>query len=77
MTIMKEYIGGLTFVFDSWLSGLWDMLNDPPISLWEWTEWGWEIKESCVLTEVFCDVGLSLSFLFQLLQRCTPLYYNT
>lgn len=56
MRIMKEFTWGLTSVFDSWVSGLWDMLNDPSISLSEWTEWGWEISESCVLTVVFCDV---------------------
>lgn len=70
---------GLTFVFNSFLClhglslsvvcGLCSLLKDPSISRWEWTEWGWKIKESCVLTVVFHDVGLCLSFLSQLLHR--------
>lgn len=38
------------------------ILNCPSISLWGVTEWGWEIKESCVLAVGLHDVGLCWVF---------------
>lgn len=73
--IHHDHYERVTFVFDSRVSGLCDMFNlkwsfDQP-SLTMDRMGSWEIKESCVLTVVFHDVGLCLSSVELLLYTVT------